>query len=117
MGSLRDKILNAQDITSEIIDIPEWGVQVEVRAMSGKERGHLYRQAMDQKGKMDYEKAYPIIVIASAYDPITGERVFEPTDSELLNTKNVGALEKIAKVALKLSGLEADSVENAEKNS
>lgn len=115
--SLREKILNAADIQSEIIEIPEWGVKLEIKSLTGKKRAQLMTAAMDSKGQMDFEKLYPDLVIASTYDPKTHVSVFEKTDRDMLNEKNGGALEKISKVALRLSGLEPDSVDNAEKNS
>lgn len=116
MGSLRDKILNTNDIRTEIIDIPEWGVQVEIKSLTGKQRSLVLSEAIGEKGKMDFEKMYPTLVIASTFDPITHEPVFQATDIAILNEKNGGALEKIAQKAMELSGLKEDSVGKAEKN-
>ena len=86
--NLRDKILNASDIKSEIIKIDEWDVEVEIRSLTGKKRAQLMKEAMDSKGKMDFEKLYPDLVISSTYDPNTNEQIFNRTDRDLLNSKN-----------------------------
>lgn len=117
MSILRDKILNSHDIQHEIVEIPEWGCSLLVKSMTGKERSLLFSTAIDAKGKFDFEKAYPVILIASVYDPETGEKVFGQADMDLLNTKNAAAMERIAKVAMRLSGLDSESVTRAEKNS
>lgn len=117
MGSLREKILNSNDIRKEIITIEEWDVQVEIRSLTAKKRSQLINAAMTDKGRIDFEKIYPELVIASTYDPITSDFVFEPTDRDMLNEKNGGALEKIAQVAMRLSGLTSKAEEEAKKNS
>jgi hypothetical protein len=115
--SLRDTILNANDLKEELVEVPEWGCSILVRSMTGKERSNLFSVAIDAKGKLDFEKAYPVIIIASAFDPETKEKVFTTADMELLNGKNAGAMEKVAKVAMRLSGLDTESAMAAEKNS
>lgn len=115
--NLREKILNAKDIRTEIVKIEEWDVEVEVKSLTGKMRAKIIGSAMDDKGKMDFEKLYPDLVIYSAYDPATHEPIFQPTDRNILNEKNGGALEKIAQVTLRLSGLDKESVQLAKKKS
>lgn len=114
--SLRDRILSARDMKSEIIYVEEWDVKVEIRSLTGKTRAHLMSSAMSSNGKMDFEKLYPELIIATTYDPDTGNQVFNKSDREAINTKSGGALEKIAKVAMELSGLTEAAVDNAEKN-
>lgn len=117
MSNLREKILASQDIQQETIEVPEWGCSLLVKSMTGKERSFLFTTAIDSKGKLDFEKAYPIILIASVFDPETGEKVFGAADMDVLNSKNAAAMERVAKVAMRLSGLDSESVAKAEKNS
>jgi hypothetical protein len=115
--SLRDKILNSKDIKKEIVTIKEWdNVKIEIRTMSGKERSVLLKTAVDKNGELDFEKMYPSIIIATAYDPDTGEKVFNQEDREILNTKSAKCVEEIAKVALRLAGLDGESAKSIEKN-
>lgn len=115
--SLRDKILAAKDLKSERMYIEEWDVEIEIRSLTGKTRAKLMSVAMDGRtGKMDFEKLYPELIIACAYDPESGEPIFNSTDREAINAKSGGVLERIAKVAMELSGLTEESVVEAEKN-
>lgn len=116
MASLREKILNAKDIKSEKVKIPEWDVTVEVRGLTGKQRARLLQDAIGEDGKPDLERIYPELVILSTYDPETGEQVFQPADRDALIEKSGAALEKIAQVAMRLSGLQPDALKEAEKN-
>lgn len=113
--SLREKILAAQDIQSERIHVPEWDVEVEVRSMTGAERARVLKGGSDEEGNVDMEKLYPILLIETTYDPESGERIFSAADRDALNMKNSGALERIAKVAMRLSGIDAGA-EAAAKN-
>lgn len=112
--SLRERILSAQDIQSERVYVPEWDVEVEVRSMTGAQRARVL-QGATVDGEVDLERLYPILLIETVYDPETGEPVFEAADRDALNGKNSGALERIAKVAMRLSGIEPGA-EDAAKN-
>lgn len=112
--SLRERILSAQDIQSERVYVPEWDVEVEVRSMTGAQRARVL-QGATVDGEVDLERLYPILLIETVYDPETGEPVFEAADRDALNAKNSGALERIAKVAMRLSGIEPGA-EDAAKN-
>lgn len=117
MANLRDTILGASDIRKETVTIPEWGVTVEVRGLTGTQRAKLMRTGFDQRGTVDFEKLYPELVIATTFDPATGEAVFTEADRDALNGKSGAALERLAQAAMRVAGLSADAVEAAEKNS
>jgi hypothetical protein len=113
MSNLRDKILAAQDIKTEIVRIDEWDVEVEVRGMTGRQRAILLQGVVGGQGKnskVDLQKLYPQLVVMSTFDPETGKPVFLPGDSDALLGKSGAALEKIAKVAMELSGLNEEDV-------
>jgi hypothetical protein len=115
--NLREKILNSNDEQTELVTISQWGVDILVKSMSGKERASLMNQCLNQKtGVMDMEKLYGLLVISTAHDPGTEERIFQLADLEALNGKNGAAMEKIAKVASRLSGLEEGQIDEAVKN-
>jgi hypothetical protein len=115
--NLRDHILGADDLKSQPLDIPEWQCTVTIKEMTGQQRARLLQNAVDvTSGKMDLEKMYPELAVYSVYDPDTMHPLFQLADRELLNTKSGAALERIATVAMKLSGLSNRSVEDAVKN-
>lgn len=102
--SLRDQILNIQDIPSEIVKIKEWGIDVEVRGMTGAERTRILDLAMNNNGLMNLQMVYPEIVISTAFDPSTGEQIFAPEDRTALLSKSATALDSLATVGMRLSG-------------
>jgi len=111
MSTLRDAILNADDGTKELVDVPEWGVTVEVRSMTGVQRAKFLTASVGDDGKPDFARTYPTLIIQTTFDPETGDRVFEDADRDALNEKSAAATERIAKAALRVSGLAEDSVE------
>lgn len=114
--SIREQILSAKDINSQKVDIPEWGVKVEVRGLSGAARNRILSKAIDSKGNIDLDAMYPDLVIASTFDAESGEPVFGAEDRDALYAKSGKALERITKVAMELSGLDEDNVDVKVKN-
>lgn len=114
-SKLRDKIANIKDIKEEKLHIPEWDVELLIKSLSGAERNKIMNTAMNKDGKVDLDRFYPDIVIASCFDPETNEQVFEPADRDMLLSKSGAALERIAQKAIKMSGL--DDLDQKEKNS
>ena len=115
--SLRDQILASDDIPSEKVPIPEWGVTVEVRGMTGAERTRIMDKAVDQQGGVNLQFVYPEIVIATSFDDVTGEQIFKPSDRDTLLTKSAVALDRLAQVGMRLSGFTQESSDAAGKDS
>lgn len=114
--SLKQQIFEADDIDAELVEVPEWGVVLELRTPSGAERAQLMKRfsrtdADGTKVEIDWEGMYPSLIIMTAYDPDTGERVFEWGDLDRLNTKSGALLERVAKVSMKLAGMDKEAVE------
>lgn len=106
MSQLRDKILNADDQRAVTVDCPEWGCTLQVRSLTGAQRASFMESAFDlETGQPDFAKLYPTLIIQTCYDPDSGDRVFEATDRDALNTKNAAVTERLAKAAMELSGL------------
>lgn len=117
MSNLRDTILRTDDTQRDTVTIPEWGgIELEVRSMTGKERARFLESFTDDQGRVQWEQLYPSLIIATCFDPESGERVFLPDDHDELNGKSGAALERIAKVGMRLSGMEKDSEEEAGKH-
>lgn len=110
----------------EEIDVPEWGEgKVIVCELSAKAQG-LYRSSiLDIKGttsRMRLEDADAKLVIQCVLDPeayAKGERklYFSDADIEWLGTKSARAIDRIVKVAQRLSGMTKDEEESIAKNS
>ena len=115
--SIRDLILAKQHIPSEVVDVPEWGVKVEVRGMTGAERTRIMDSATGNAGEVNLQFIYPEIVIATSFDPETGEQIFVPADRDILLSKSATAIDKVALVGMRLSGFTKESSEELGKGS
>ena len=115
--SIRDLILAKQDIPSEVVDVPEWGVKVEVRGMTGAERTRIMDKASDSEGGVNLQFIYPEIVIATSFDPESGEQIFVPTDRDVLLSKSASAIDRIALVGMRLSGFTKEAADELGKGS
>jgi hypothetical protein len=116
----RDQILSVNDLKPELVDVPEWGGSVWVRALTGLERD-LIEEAMIA-GRSGGETQYNFrnlrakTVAASIVDD-DGLRMFAEEDVFLLGNKNVGALQRVFRVCQRLSGLSREDVEQITGNS
>ena len=115
--NLRDTILAADDIPSEKVTIKEWGVDVLVRGMSAGDRITLMQNAYDQStGQVNMAAVYPDVVVSCLIDPDTDQPVFTDADKSLLMSKSSAAIEQIASVGLRLSGIGQDVQDAAGKD-
>lgn len=110
--SLREQIFSADDITKELVEVPEWGVTVEIRSMTAAERAKLGENAT-AGDKTDVGLMYALTVIASVYDPETGLPVFTDQDRAAILSKNGSVVERLATKALGSSGLTEKAVDEA----
>ena len=111
--SQRDKILQADDIEEEIVDVPEWDVKILLRAMNGQQQVRYAETVRgDSKGFM-----YADILMVTAYDPETRELIFDPADREALSLKSGGVLNRLGMKVLVLSGTDIETaVDELEEN-
>ena len=115
--SLRDRILAVDDIPSETLSVPEWGVDVLVRGMTGADRAAILERAVTPEGTVSFAQFYPEVVITTVHDPETGGRLFDEEDRDLLMQKSGAALDRLATVGLRLSGMTEDAVKASGKDS
>ena len=87
--SLREKIKNIDDSKKKIVKIPEWdNEEVEVRSLSGHQRGEMFETCVDEKGNFKRGGSFLYMVIACSYDPKTGNQIFQKKDEEWLKEKS-----------------------------
>ncbi len=116
--NLRDTILSAQDIPSEELHVKEWDVTVLVKGMSAGERITLMQNAYDQQTQqVNMAAVYPDIVVSCVHDPDSGDAIFTTADKDALMSKSSAAIEAIAAVGLRLSGIGSDEQDEAGKGS
>lgn len=106
--NLREQILDADDMSHEDVEVPEWGVTVRVKSPTVRERANLVAKFMGEDGRTDFAAMYPALVIATAVDPTTGELLFTDEDTAALEAKSGRAMERVAQAALRVSGMNAE---------
>lgn len=121
MAKLLDKkeILEAADIKSETVAVPEWGGKVKVYGLMGREKDRFEESLINQSGKKT------VISLANATARLCGlcirdekgKRVFSDEDVAALSRKSNAPLARIYDVAEKLSGMKKGDLEEMVKNS
>lgn len=117
MGLLsKTDILAVADLTTEDVPVPEWGGTVRVRCLNGDERDTWDGFRLQARESKSYRNFSARLVGMSVVDA-DGKRLFSDEEIALLAAKSGRALDRVFAVAVRLSGLNAEHVEEAEKNS
>ncbi|MGF9711713.1 hypothetical protein [Paenibacillus naphthalenovorans] len=114
----REAILNVSDIQTKLVHVPEWGGDVMVRGLSGKERDAYEQSIISTKGqdvKMNLVNAKAKLVGLSIIDE-SGARLFSDADVEALGAKSGKAINRVYAVAAKLSGLSDEDMKELTGN-
>ena len=117
--SLRDRILAAADRPQEPVFVPQWGLSVFVRTLSGAERDDWEASIVQQKGKAttyDLRNIRARLVCKCIVDE-SGRRVFSDHEAEALGEKSAAALDLLFTVAQRLNALTNADVEDLGKAS
>lgn len=118
MSDLRNRILAVDDLAIETMDVPEWGVKIEVRSPTAGTRARLMSDCIDlNTQQLNLEKLYPALVIATVYDPETGEQVFSEADVNALQNKSGAVMERIALVGMRVAGMNESAVDEGKDGS
>ena len=115
MTTLKERILAAQDLTSEPVSVPEWGETVKVRVMTGADRDSLTASMRDGSGNVDLMKYRARLLVRCIVND-DGSTMFSESEIDALNAKSSIALDRLFSVADRLNGVKPDAVEAAEKN-
>ena len=114
--SLRDQILASKDVPSQAMEVPEWGVTIELRGMTAGARVNMVDESYDaNSGKTNLKTMYPRVITACVYDPKTGEPIFTSEDADVIMSKAAIVVERIALECLKLSAADETAVTEAGK--
>jgi hypothetical protein len=123
--SLREEILNAQDMRQKTVDVSEWGWakstggKVLAKSLTALERATLSQMSkFNVDGEVISEQTAVDTVILGTYDPNNSdEKLFKLNDREaLLENHNSAPFERIASVINDLSGISRESQKKIEKN-
>lgn len=114
----REQILGADDRSREVVQVPEWGGEVTVAAMTGAARD-AWEQSMvvRQGGKVVPNLAnMRARLVAACVVDAAGQRLFTDADIVALGEKSGGALERVCRVAQRLNALTDGALEAAKGN-
>lgn len=114
----RDQILQADDLTHEDVEVPEWGGTVRVRTLTGSERDAFEQSVITRRGKqvdMNLENLRAKLAALTIVDE-DGERLFSEADVQALAQKSAAALSRVFTVAQRLNGLTDGDVEELTEN-
>ncbi len=120
----RSAILGADDLGSEIVQVPEWNNgHVRVRGLTAAERDAYEQSLMEATRTGKRTKITPKLQNAKARMAVLcivdadGKRMFTDEDAAALGEKSASALNRIVEAIQKLSGMSDEDLEELEKNS
>ena len=102
----REAILNAQDIKTEEVNVPEWGGVVLVKSLTGSEKDKYEQSIYSVKDGANYNNIRSKLAALCICDEEL-KPIFSIADVEALGQKNAAALDRVFQAAQKLSGLSA----------
>ena len=121
MGKILGKndILQANDIKTKEVEVPEWGGSVLVRGMTGQERDDFESSIVSREGKQTKMEMKDIRakLVTKCIVGEDGKRLFDEKDVAALTRKSASALDRVFSVAQKLSGIGEEELKDLVKNS
>ncbi|RMB81277.1 hypothetical protein [Streptomyces shenzhenensis] len=117
----KDQITAADDRKWEDVPVPEWGGTVRLLGMSGTER-NAYQSSLvvlghDGKPQRMNMADQLAKLVAKCLVGEDYERLFTDKEVKALGAKNGAVLERLGKIAQRLSGLRKEDMEDAEGKS
>jgi len=111
----KEQIIAANDIESEVVQVPEWGGEVVVQGITLAEKDIWTDSIMnDGKANMDGASARLCILSMRGED---NELLFGLEDVDELQKKSASAMDRVFQVAQRLSGIGQEDIEETVKNS
>lgn len=109
----RDAILEADDTEYAVVSCPEWGGDVRLKSIRGKQRDQYEQSLIQERGgsrSMNLLNARAKLIVLCAVDD-NGALLFTPDDLNALGRKNAKPLDRLFDKCRSLAGLSEDDVE------
>jgi hypothetical protein len=111
----RAQILAADDTRRETVQVPEWGGEVLVSVMSGRQRD-LWEASMAGQDPETIMRDARAKLVAACVIGEDGVPLFTKDDVDALSAKSSAALDRVAKVAQRLNRIGAKDIEDLKGN-
>lgn len=122
--SLKDRILAADDIGFEDVDVPEWGEKVRVRGLSGTQRDAYEARSLALKRaqgdnvdvELKLQDFRSRMLVHCLHDPDDDSLIFSLDDAASLGGKSGAVIDRLFDIARNLSGMGNESKGEAAEN-
>lgn len=113
----KDDILNADDMKTESVDVPEWGGEVIIKTLTARQKDAWEASIVKQGSgtKMNLIDMRARLVVVSIVDD-QGKRVFADSDVGKLTQKFCKAVDRVFDAAQRLNKMTDDDVKDLEGN-
>ncbi len=108
----KEQVHNANDLRHEIVDVPEWGGEVKIRAMPTSDRIEFEKKQATCKTELESIVNLLIYTIVDDDD----KRIFNDGDFDLLAEKSAIVLVRLFEIAINLNTLTNAKMEEKAKN-
>lgn len=112
----KKQILEAPDLKTVKVKVPEWGGDVFVRTLSGLQKDRFEQSILEEGRRVNLDNARAKLCALAIVDD-KGNRLFNESDVAALGEKSSLALDRIYEVAQTLSGMGKGDIEEIVKNS
>jgi hypothetical protein len=115
----REQILEAEDMLTEVVHVPEWGGDVTVKSLTGSQRDAFEASILNVNGtssSMNLKNMRAKLVAWTVVDGEGNQLFSNAADVKALGKKNAVALQRVFEVAQRLSGLTGEDIEELTKN-
>lgn len=110
----RNQILDADDLKTEEVPVPEWGGEVLIRSLTGEQRDEyessMFELSKNGTPKQNLANVRARLVMLCIVNE-QGEQMFNKADIKLLGRKSAAALERVATAAQKLNAISDEDIE------
>jgi hypothetical protein len=110
------EILAGQPVREEIVPVAEWGCEVRVRGLSAYDR-EIFEEIFGDEEKESSRGTVRAKLVAMTCIDEAGTLLFGEADLPKLQAQPASAIDALFQAARRLSGMDKDAQEKAEKNS
>ena len=111
----KEQILDANDLRTEEVEVPEWGGTITVRTLTGVERDQLEASVIGSTGEKNLANLRAKLVTLSVSDE-EGRRLFTMDEAAKLGDRAARAVDRVVAGAQRLSGFSKQDVEDLKLN-